>query len=57
MRLPLKTLDYAIIDELTLFKVFERGAIRKEGKVMAEVSELGESLARSLWIGSARRKP
>jgi multimeric flavodoxin WrbA len=48
MRLPLKALGYEIIDELAIFKVFERGVVKKEGNVMANVSEIGENLVRSL---------
>jgi multimeric flavodoxin WrbA len=48
MRLPLEALGYEIINELSIFKVFERGAVKKEGKVMTKVSEIGQNLARSL---------
>jgi multimeric flavodoxin WrbA len=50
MRLPLEALGYEIIDELAIFKVFERGAVKKESKVMTNVSEIGENLVRSLQI-------
>lgn len=50
MRLPLEALGYEIIDELAIFKVFERGAVKKEGKTMANVSEIGQNLMRSLQI-------
>ena len=48
MRLPLEALGYEIVDELAIFKVFERGAVKKEGKTMANVSELGGNLAKAL---------
>jgi multimeric flavodoxin WrbA len=50
MRLPLEALGYEIIDELAIFKVFERGAVKKEGTAMAKVSEIGQHLARALQI-------
>ena len=50
MRLPLEALGYEIIDELAIFKVFERGAVKKESKAIANVSEIGQNLVRSLQI-------
>ena len=48
MRRPLEALGYEILDELAVFKAFERGAVKKEGTVMADASKLGERLASAL---------
>ena len=48
MRLPLEALGYEIIDELAVFKVFERGAVKKENKSLNKALEIGQKLAESL---------
>ena len=48
MRLPLNALGYQIIGELAVFKIFKRGAVKKEKEILAKAVKLGEDLALSL---------
>jgi multimeric flavodoxin WrbA len=48
MRLPLEALGYEIIDELPVFGVFDKGAVKKEDNIMAEARAAGLNLAQSL---------
>ncbi|MEA3470517.1 MAG: flavodoxin family protein, partial [Thermodesulfobacteriota bacterium] len=48
MRLPLEALGYEIIDELPVFRVFDKGAVKKEEQVLGEARAVGLNLAKSL---------
>jgi multimeric flavodoxin WrbA len=48
MRLPLEALGYEIIDELPVFGIFDKGAVKKKEQIMAEARTLGLNLATSL---------
>ena len=48
MRLPLEALGYEIIDELPVFRVFDKGAVKKEEQIMSEARAVGLNLAKSL---------
>jgi len=48
MRLPLEALGYEIIDELAVFKIFARGGVKKEEKILAKAVKLGKDLANAL---------
>ncbi|MBN2179948.1 MAG: flavodoxin family protein [Deltaproteobacteria bacterium] len=48
MRLPLEALGYEIIDELPVFGLFDKGAVKKEEKIMAKARAVGLNLASSL---------
>lgn len=48
MRLPLEALGYEIIDELAIFKVFKRGAVKDQNQVMEQVGKLAEKMASSI---------
>jgi multimeric flavodoxin WrbA len=48
MRLPLEALEYEIIDELPVFGVYDKGAVKKEAQILAEAKALGLKLAESL---------
>jgi len=49
MRQPLEALGYEIIDGLSVFGVFDKGAVKKEGEAMAEARAVGLHLAQSLF--------
>jgi multimeric flavodoxin WrbA len=48
MRLPLEALGYEIVDELPVFGVFDKGAVKKEAEMMAAARAVGLNLAQSL---------
>ena len=48
MRLPLEALGYEIIDELAVFKIFARGGVKKEEKILVKAVKLGKDLANAL---------
>jgi multimeric flavodoxin WrbA len=48
MRLPLEALGYEIVDELPVFGVFDKGAVKKEEEIMAKARAVGSHLAMSL---------
>lgn len=45
MRLPLEALGYEIIDELAVFGMFDKGAVKKDDKIMSEARKVGLNLA------------
>nr|MQY76936.1 flavodoxin family protein [Spirochaeta sp.] len=48
MRLPLEALGYEIVDELAVFKIFKRGAVKENNQVVERVAEIAETMARSI---------
>lgn len=48
MRLPLNALGYQIIGELAVFKIFKRGAVKKEKEILARAVKLGKDMANAL---------
>ena len=50
MRLPLNALGYQIVDELAVFKIFKRGAVKKEKEILAKADKLGKDLANALSV-------
>ena len=48
MRRPLKTLGYEIIEELSVFAVFEKGKVSEKKDILDGASKLGVNLAQSL---------
>ncbi|HEA70159.1 MAG TPA: flavodoxin family protein [Desulfobacterales bacterium] len=48
MRLPLEALGYEILEEFPVFGIFDRGAVKKDEKIMTKASELGRKLAKSI---------
>ena len=48
MRLPLQVLGYEVFEEFPVFKIFDRGGVKKEIEVLTRVSELGRRFARSI---------
>jgi multimeric flavodoxin WrbA len=45
MRLPLEALGYDIVDELAIFKLFKRGAVKAENQVVEQVTKIAEKMA------------
>lgn len=48
MKQPLAALGYELVGELTVFKVFDKGGVKKDEESMAEAHALGQKLATSL---------
>ena len=48
MRLPLEALGYEIIEELRVFGIFDRGAVKKDDQMLAKAFNLGRRFAISL---------
>lgn len=54
MRLPLQALGYEIFEELPVFKIFDRGAVRNEDEILTKASELGRRFAQSIITDKSR---
>ncbi|RLC16786.1 MAG: flavodoxin family protein [Deltaproteobacteria bacterium] len=48
MAKPLEALGYEIVGKLSVFKIFEKGKIKKDPNAIEQASELGKKLAKSL---------
>lgn len=48
MRRPLEALGYAIVDELVVGAIFDRGRIRRHSDILAEAEDLGARLAQAV---------
>jgi len=45
MRLPLEAFGYEIIDELPVFKLFKKRAVKKQNQILERVMEIAEKMA------------
>ena len=48
MRMPLEALGYEVIEELAVFGIFSRGAVRKDSHAMHRIEEIAHSMAGSV---------
>lgn len=48
MKTPLKALDYEIIGELAVFKIFDKAKVKHDDKAMNQAYNLGTKLALSI---------
>lgn len=48
MRLPLTALGYDIVDEIAVFRLFDRGIVKNEPAVLEQAAEAGAKLARAI---------
>lgn len=48
MRMPLEALGYEIVEEIAVFKIFDKGKVRHETDIMAKAFNAGKNLARSI---------
>lgn len=48
MKTPLKALDYKIIGELAVFKIFDKAKVKHDDKAMNQAYNLGTKLALSI---------
>ncbi|WP_300671859.1 flavodoxin family protein [Desulfoluna sp.] len=48
MRLPMEALGYDIVGELPVFHIFDKAKVKESPKILAQASELGAELARSI---------
>jgi len=48
MRLPLQALGYEVFEELPVFKIFDRGAVKRDEEILTKASELGRRFAQSI---------
>lgn len=48
MRLPLEALGYEIVEELPVYRIFDKGKVKDNGETLASARKLGAELALSL---------
>jgi len=48
MRLPLESLGYEIVDEISILRIFDAGMVRRDDEAMARCEEAGRELAQAL---------
>ncbi|MDD9303218.1 MAG: flavodoxin family protein [Desulfobacter sp.] len=48
MKLPLEALGYEVIEELSVFKVFEKARVKKDTATLERASNIGKRLAKSI---------
>ena len=54
MRLPLQALGYEVFEELPVFKIFDRGGVKQEGKILTKAAELGRRFAHTIVTDKSR---
>jgi multimeric flavodoxin WrbA len=48
MRLPLEALGYDVVEELAVFKVFARGKVKEEQKILKRALDIGSNIYKSI---------
>jgi hypothetical protein len=48
MKKPLQALGYEVIEEIAVFKIFDKGKVEREEAVLRQAVQAGEKLALSL---------